>query len=219
MPGTALVTFTLTVQELATAMLPPVRLMLPEPATAVSAPPQLLTAPFGVATNTLAGNVSVKATPAWGSAFAAGLVMVKVRVETPFGPIVDGENALAIDGGASTWIVAVADPPVPPSVEVTLPVVFTFEPAVVPVTFTLNVHEALGPRLAPERLMVVVFWVAVIVPPPQLPVKPLGVEMTRPAGRPSVKPTPVSVLASGLLMVKLRLVLPPTGMLAAPNAF
>ena len=93
-------TFTLTVQELATAMLPPLRLMLPEPATAVSIPPQLLTAPFGEATNTLPGNVSVKATPASGSAFAGGLVMVKVRVETPFGAMLDGLNALAIDGGA-----------------------------------------------------------------------------------------------------------------------
>lgn len=212
-------TFTLTVQELATAMPPPVRLMLPEPATAVSVPPQLLTAPFGVATNTLAGNVSLKATPACGSALAAGLAMVKVRVETPFGAIVDGENALAIEGGPSTWIVAVADTPVPPSVDVTLLVVLTFEPAVVPVMFTLNVQEALAPRVAPERLMALVFCVAVIVPPPQLPVKPLGVEITRPVGKTSLKPTPVSMLELGLLIVKLRLVLPPMGMLAAPNAF
>lgn len=147
-----LVTFTLTVQELATAMLPPVRLTLPEPATALSVPPQLLTAPFGLATTSLAGNVSLKATPASGSRLTAGLVMVKVRVETPVGAIVDGLNALAIDGGASTWSVAVAVPPVPPSLEVTLPVVFTFEPAVVPVTFTLNVQEELADRVAPLRL-------------------------------------------------------------------
>src|SRR5215469_14803607 len=111
-------------------MLPPVRLMLVPPAVAVAVPPQVLLKPFGVATNTLAGNVSVKATPACGSGLAAELLMVKVSVETPFGAIVDGLNALAIDGGPSTSIVAVADPPVPPSVEVTLLVVLVFEPAV-----------------------------------------------------------------------------------------
>src|SRR5215469_13411327 len=175
-------------------MLPPLRLMLAEPATAVSVPPQLLTAPFGEATNTLPGNVSLKATPASGSGFPAGLVIVKVRVETPFGAIVEGLNALAIDGGASTWIVAVAVPPVPPSVEVTLLVVFTFDPAVVPVTFTLNVQEPLADSVPPLRLITPVPWVAVIIPPPQEPVRPLGVEITRPEGKVSLNPTPVSPL-------------------------
>jgi len=46
--------------------------------------------------------------------------------------------------------------------------------------------------------------VAVIVPPPHLPVRPLGVETTRPAGKVSVKPTPVNVVEPlGLVMVKL----------------
>ena len=212
-------TFTLAVQELAIAMLPPVRLMLPEPATAVSVPPQLLTAPFGVATNTLAGKVSVKATPAWGSAFAAGLVMVKVRVETPFGPIVNGENALANDGGPSTWMVAIADPPVPPCVDVTLVVVLTFEPAIVPVTFTLKVQELFAARVPPLRLITPVPCVAVIVPPPQEPVNPLGVETTKPEGNVSLNATPVNPLpVLGFWMVKLRLVDPFRGMLAAPNA-
>lgn len=59
---------------------------------------------------------------------------------------------------------------------------------------------------------------AVIVPPPQVPVRPLGVEITRPAGRVSLKPTPVSVVVALLFwMVKLRLVEPFNGMLAAPN--
>jgi len=212
------VTFTLTVQELATAMLPPLRLMLPEPATAVSVPPQLLTAPFGVATNTLPGSVSLNATPNWESGFPAGLVIVKVRVETPFGAIVEGLNALAIDGGASTWIVAVAVPPVPPCVEVTLLVVFTFEPAVVPVTFTLNVQEEFTDRVAPLRLTTPVPCVAVIVPPPQDPVSPLGVETTKPEGNVSLNPMPVNPLpVLGFCIVKLRLVDPLTGMLAAPK--
>src|SRR5215469_14220047 len=199
-------------------MLPPLRLMLAEPATAVSVPPQLLTAPFGEATNTLPGNVSLKATPASGSGFPAGLVIVKVRVETPFGAIVEGLNALAIDGGASTWIVAVADPPVPPSVEVTLLVVLVFDPAVVPLTLTLNVQEEFAGRVAPLSLTIPVPCVAVIVPPPQDPVSPLGVETTKPEGNGSLNPMPVNPLpVFGFCIVKLRLVDPPNGMLAAPN--
>ena len=64
----------------------------------------------------------------------------------------------------------------------------------VPVTFTENVHEELAARLAPDRLITFVPWVAVMVPPPQLPVSPLGVEITSPAGSVSLKPTPVNVV-------------------------
>ena len=54
-----------------------------------------------------------------------------------------GLNALAIDGGATTLTLAEAVPPVPPSVEVTLPVVLFCCPAAMPVTFTENVQEVL----------------------------------------------------------------------------
>src|SRR5580693_4797564 len=61
--------------------------------------------------------------------------------------------------------------------------------------------------------------VAVIVPPPQLPVRPLGVATTRPAGSVSVNATPVRPAVTLLFWsVKVRDVLPPTGMLAAPKA-
>jgi len=63
-------------------------------------------------------------------------------------------------------------------------------PAVVPVTFTEKVHELLVAMVAPDRLMEPDPAVAVMVPPPQLPVSPLGLETTRPAGSASVKPTP-----------------------------
>jgi len=100
-PAIALVTFTLTAQELATGMVPPVRLMLPDPAVAVTVPPlQFPLKPFGVATTRFVGSVSVNATPASGSTLAAGLVMVKVSVETPDGAIVAGLKALPIEGGA-----------------------------------------------------------------------------------------------------------------------
>ena len=58
-----------------------------------------------------------------------------------------------------------------------------------------------------------------IVPAPQVPVRPFGVEITRPAGNVSLKPTPVSAVVVLLFwIVKVRLVEPFSGMLAAPNA-
>src|SRR5215813_3090643 len=145
--------------------------------------------------------------------------MVKVSVETALGVIVEGLNALAIEGGPCTWRVACAVPPVPPSVDVTLPVVLTFDPAVVPVTLTLNVHELLAAMVPPVRLITLVFCVAVIVPAPHEPLRPLGVEMTRPAGKVSLNPTPLSPTPLPLLMVNCKLVDPPSAMLAAPNCF
>jgi hypothetical protein len=56
------------------------------------------------------------------------------------------------------------------------------------------VQEVLCASEAPVRLITFVAWVPVIVPPPQLPISPLGVETTNPAGRVSLKPTPVRVV-------------------------
>jgi hypothetical protein len=57
-----------------------------------------------------------------------------------------------------------------------------------------------------------------MVPPPQLPVRPLGVETTKPAGSVSVKPMPLKdVVALPFWMMKLNEVEPFNGMLAAPN--
>lgn len=72
----------------------------------------------------------------------------------------------------------------------------------------------------PDKLITPVPAVAVIVPAPQEPVKPLGVEITKPAGSVSLKATPVSAtVALGFVMVKLRVVVPFRLMLAAPKAF
>jgi hypothetical protein len=73
---------------------------------------------------------------------------------------------------------AEAVPPLPDSVEVTVLVVFFCVPEVMPVTFTTKVHEALAARVAPEKLTLFEPAAAVIAPPPQLPVKPLGVPIT-----------------------------------------
>jgi hypothetical protein len=167
--------------------------MLPDPATAVPVPPHVLVSPFGVATTIPAGSVSVKATPVSATALAAGFVIVKVSDVVPFNGIFGEPKALAIEGGETTLMLADAVPPVPPSTEVTFPVVLFLVPAVVPVTFTANVHEVDDARAAPVKLITFVACVAVIVPPPHDPVRPFGVETTNPAGNVSLKPTPVSV--------------------------
>src|SRR6266567_1017391 len=131
-PEVVPVTFTVNVQLLLTAIVPPVSETLPEPATAVAAPPQVLVNPFGVATTMPAGNVSVNATPVSATAFAPGLVMVKVSEVVPFSGRFAAPKALAIDGGATTLMLADAVPPVPPSVDVTFPVVLFCVPAAVP---------------------------------------------------------------------------------------
>ena len=187
------VTFTEKVQLAFAANVPAERLMLPDPATAVAVPPQVLFKALGVATTRPAGRLSVKAIPVRLAVF--GFVMLKVSEVEPFNGMLAAPNALVIVGGASVTVrLADAVPPVPPSVEVTLPVVLFLIPAVVAVTFTEKVHEVEAARLAPVRLMTPVACVAVIVPPPQEPVRPFGVEITRPAGSVSLKPTPVSVV-------------------------
>jgi hypothetical protein len=192
-PDAVPVTLTWTVQVLLVAMVPPVRVMVPEPATAVVVPPHVFVAPLGVATTIPTGNVSVKATPVSATALAPGFVIVKVREVVPFKGIAAAPNALAIEGGATTLIDADAVPPVPPSVDVTLPVVLFCVPATAPVVFTEKVHEVLDARVAPTKLIAFVPAVAVIVPPPQLPTWPFGVAITSPAGKVSPKPTPVRV--------------------------
>ncbi len=77
-----------------------------------------------------------------------------------------------------------------------------------------------GARLAPLKLTVEDPSAAVTVPPPQLVVGLPGVATIRPAGRLSVNATPVRVRFWLLLlsMVKVRLVVPFRGIVAAPNA-
>jgi hypothetical protein len=116
-------------------------------------------------------------------------------------------------------MLAEAVPPGPPSVEETALVVLFFAPRVEPVTFTEKVQLVLDASVAPVKLTEADPAVAVMVPPPQEPVIPLGVATANPAGNASVKPTPLrSAFKFGLVIVKLRLVLPPIEMLAAPKA-
>ncbi len=169
--------------------------MLLPPAVAEGEPPQLFVNPLGVATTSPEGSVSVKATPVSETELAAGLVRVKVRLVIPPSRTLEAPNALLMVGGATTARLAEAVLPVPPSVEVTFPVVLFLAPAVVPVTFRLKVQEALDAKLAPDKLIAPLPALAVIVPP-QLLLSPLGVEITRPAGSVSLKPIPVSVVVT-----------------------
>ena len=109
--------------------------------------------------------------------------------------------------------------PVPPLSELTVTLLF-LTPAVRPITLTLKLHEAPPWRLAPANCTNELPAVAVIVPPPQDPVSPLGVATTSTDGRLSKKLTlDKATVAFGLLSVKLKLVVPFSGTLAVPKAF
>jgi hypothetical protein len=99
--------------------------------------------------------------------------------------------------------IADAASPVPPLVEVMLSVMLFFAPAVVPVTFTENVQPVLVESVAPDRLSAPDPALAVIVPPPQEPMSPLGVEITSPDGNVSLNVIPARDVAfpAGLVTV------------------
>src|SRR5437879_1458519 len=122
--------------------------------------------------------------------------------------------------GPATLRLAEAVPPLPPSVEVTAPVTLFFVPVLVPETFTVKLHEALAASAAADKLTVLDPAVAVIVRPPQLPVRPLGVATTNPAGIMSVKPIPVKeALVLGLDRWNMSEVVLFNAIFAAPNDF
>jgi hypothetical protein len=78
----------------AAASVPPASAIDPEPAAAVTAPPQVFAVPGGVATTRLVGSVSVNARPDC-AGLPVPLVIVKVSVDTVFGPTTSGLNCLA----------------------------------------------------------------------------------------------------------------------------
>src|SRR5262249_61326446 len=132
------VTVTWKEQLLLAAMLPPVRLMTPVAAVVVTVlplPQALAIVPS--ATPRPLGRVSLTLTPV-SPTVVFELVRVKVSVVVLPTRIEAAPNALAMLGGATTVRLAMAFVPVPPLAELTLPVVFVFAPAVVPVTVTGN---------------------------------------------------------------------------------
>jgi len=121
-PAVVPCTFTETVQLALAAKVPAERLMLPDPATAVTVPPQVLLSALGVATTKPAGKLSVKAIPV-SARLVLGFWIVNVSEVVPFSGMVAAPKALVIEGGVATVKLAEAVLPVPPLVEVTLPVV------------------------------------------------------------------------------------------------
>ncbi len=83
-------------------------------------------------------------------------------------------------------------------------------------TLTLMVQDSLGPKPTSVRLIELVPATAVSVPT-QVPPTTLGVDTTNPAGNVSLKLTPLREKELGFVIVKVKLVEPPTGMLASPN--
>ena len=105
-------------------------------------------------------------------------------------------------------------------VELTAPVVFETLPDCVPITFTTIVQVVPGVvMLPPDRLMVVVFAVAVTVPL-QVLLTPGVAATCKPFVKVSLKAIPFSaaVLAAGFVIVKVSVVVPFSGMVAAPKA-
>jgi hypothetical protein len=180
-------------------------------------PTQVLVNPGDADTAKLPGRGSVKAIPL-SDAPVFGLAMVKLRVVFPPSAMLAAPNDLLMVGGLNTARLAEAVLPVPPSVELIAPVVLLLVPAAVPVTLTEKVQEALAANVSPDRLTEPDPPVAVMLPPTQVLVSPGDADTAKPPGRGSLKAIPLSdALVFGLAMVKLRVVLPFTGMLAAPN--
>src|SRR5262249_51552290 len=129
----------------------------------------------------------------------------------------DAPKALVIVGGTTTVIVAVLlVAPVPPLADVTAPVVLFLTPAVVPVTFTVNVQLPANAIVAP--LSVIVLPPVIVSVPPHCELVPLTA--VRPAGSVSVNPTPVNAtVAFGFVIVNDSVVVWLSGTVAAPNAF
>lgn len=218
-PAETPVTFTVMVHEPAAAKARPVRLTVLDPCVAVIVPlPHVVDNPVGVASTNPAGRVSVKLT----LLSALGAVMVNVRLVVPPSWIMDAPNALAMEGGASgetvRLAVAVFPGPATGSVAVTELVI---APAAVPVTFTWTVHappakielaaaDTVFPPATADK-------VPSVEPGVQALRRPFGVETAIPAGKVSVKVTPVRLTAPVLLTVMSRVVLPPIPMLPAPK--
>jgi hypothetical protein len=143
---------------------------------------------------------------------------VKLRLVEPFSGMLAAPNVLLITGAPVTVTLALEVLPVPPLVELMVTLLF-FTPAVVPVTFAVTVQLAPAATPAPLRLTEEEPATAVAVPL-QVVLSPLGVATTNPAGKLSIKAKPVRVVvALGLWMVKVRLVVPFSGIVDAPKTF
>jgi hypothetical protein len=213
-PAVVPVTVTLKEQLLLAAIDPPLNVMTFDVIEYV--PPHAAVAAVSGAVNP-AGNVSVNATPVK-AVVVFGLVIVKLSTLVPPSGIVDASKPFIIDGGPTTVSIAVLlVAPVPLSFELMFPVVLLQTPVVAPVTVTKNEQLPLAASEPPLKL--IRFGAVVETMPPQVAVGP-AVGTVIPAGRVSVKAMPVRPCVEfGLVMLKVRLVVPFRRMLDAPNDF
>jgi hypothetical protein len=124
---------------------------------------------------------------------------------------------LVNDGGNATITDALAVFPEPPFAELTAPDTLFFVPAPTPLTLTVTVQDPNGGIEPPDNDTVPA---AALAEPPQPFDRPLGVFTTNPAGKLSLNPTPVSVVATfGFETVNVKLVVDPIGNTDFPNAF
>jgi hypothetical protein len=143
----------------------------------------------------------------------------EIVVLCPAQMIADPETTAV--GSGITFSVAVAVPPVPPSVEVTFPVTFVFTPEVVASTATLTEHEAPGAARTPPVRETEVAPATGANTPPQVFVDPGAPATCTPAGKVSVTPIPVRPigLAAGFVIVIVRVVTWFRRTCAGENAF
>src|SRR5271156_44 len=142
--------------------------------------------------------------------------MMKVSEVAPFSGIVAAPNALLITGGEATVTFAFDVLPVPAFMELPWTLLF-FPPAVFPVTFKETVQDPPAARLFPASATTELPFVEVAVPL-QVLVKLVGVADTSPEGSVSVNEMPfTNRLVLLLLRANVRLVVPLSGTVAAPN--
>jgi hypothetical protein len=130
-----------------------------------------------------------------------------------------GAGALELKPGYGfTVMLAVARLPRPASLEVIGVVLLYLTPVLVARTFTCKEHFPDGASATPDRLITLDPDSACAMPP-QVFVSPVGVPMTSPNGKMSVKIIPLSEVAVlGFVTVKVNVVAAPARIVAAPNA-
>jgi hypothetical protein len=144
--------------------------------------------------------------------------MENVTPVVPPGRIFGAVNVLVMAGGAITTSVAEALFPAPDTAAETLPVTLFFTPGVVPVTVAVRVQVPKAPTVALLTMMLLGRPLTLNVPHPVPLTDP--VTTTKPAGRISLKPTPVRpVVWLGFEMLKVNVTEPLRGVEGAENVF
>lgn len=145
-------------------MVPPDRATEEPPLSIVTVPPQVLeVGAAAVFCMLVDGYVSVKAAPVIGMALE--LISLMVMFEAPDTGMAAGLKLFVAVGEATTRSVSEAAMPAPALPVAIFPVLFKYEPAAVPVTFTVITQLPDAGMVPPERLNELPPVVFVTVPP------------------------------------------------------